>query len=119
MKTRPARAGLYLVCLLATTLCPGCGPRNDQKAWMMYADRLSPGVGQAKVDEFVREWGAPRQQIRLSDGYACNWRFSKGTRSAGFAYFISVGQAHEMYDDLTLIFDQDDTLREWKVECIR
>jgi len=61
----------------------------------------------------------PHKQLPLEEGYAYNWRFSKGSRSVGFAYFISVGEVKSRYDDVLLIFDRDNVLREWKVECER
>jgi hypothetical protein len=67
----------------------------------------------------VREWGMPDRQLQLDDGYAYNWHFGKGTRSVGFAYFISVGKSHAAYDDVTLFFDDKGILREWKARCER
>lgn len=110
---------LILTSLLVGAGLTGCGPRTDRKAWMTYAERLSPAVGTAKIDEFVSTWGMPQQRIELDSGYACRWHFSKGTQSVGVGYILSVGHAHEAYDDVVLIFDADHTLREWKAECLR
>ncbi len=113
------RSCLLCAGLLLTATCAGCAGKAEKKAWGRYAERLSPSVGQANADEFVREWGMPHKQVRLDDGYAYNWHFSKGTRSVGFAYFLSVGKSHATYDDVMLIFDESDVLREWRVECER
>ncbi|MFH1747110.1 MAG: hypothetical protein ABIG44_08710 [Planctomycetota bacterium] len=111
-----------LLLMLLTTgcvACFGCAGKAERKAWDRYADFLSPRVGESKVDEFVQEWGMPDSRIELDDGYACNWHFSKGSRSVGFSYFVSVGEARETYDDVLLMFDDEHTLRSWRVECER
>lgn len=122
MRRRSANLGAALLLvagLMAAVLCPGCGPKADRGAWLDYAERLSPQVGQAKFDEFVREWGMPHRRVDLDDGYACNWHFSKGTRSAGIGYIVSFGRSYQAYDDVLLIFDDNHVLKEWKVECTR
>lgn len=119
MVNRRVRIGWRCVGLLLMASLAGCAGKAEKKAWLRYAEQLSPAVGEASSDDFVREWGMPHKQLDLEDGYAYNWYFSKGTRSVGFAYFISVGESRAAYDDVTLFFDEKDILREWKVECER
>ena len=119
MKVIRARFLTFLICSLAVAVCAGCSGRRDDDAWERYAERLSPAVGEAKSDEFIKEWGAPHKKAPLDEGYTYNWHFSKGRRSLGFSYLLSVGSSHEAYDDVLLVFDEEDTLQEWRAECIR
>lgn len=112
-------ACVVLLVLIGGLLASGCAPRNDRDAWLDYAETLGPRVGTAKIDEFVREWGMPHQRLELDVGYACSWHFTKGTRSAGVGYIVSVGHAHEAYDEVLLVFGDDHVLCEWKVQCMR
>lgn len=108
-----------LIALLSLISSVGCAGKSEKKAWMKYADRIAPVVNEARLDDFVAEWGMPDRRLELDEGYACQWYFSKGTRSVGFAYFISIGSARQAYDDVLLIFDDENILRDWHVECKR
>ncbi len=119
MHDRHVRRSALLVAGLCLALVTGCAGNAEKKAWKHYAQELDPAVGHAKLDHFIHEWGMPHKRIKLDDGYACNWHFSKGSRSVGLSYFVSVGESHAAYDDLTLFFDDKNVLRDWRAECAR
>ncbi len=113
------RWSAMLVMSAGLVMATGCAGSAEKKAWKHYAEELDPAVGHTKLDHFIHEWGMPHKRITLDEGYACNWHFSKGTRSAGVGYIVSVGQSHAAYDDLTLFFDDKNVLRDWRAECKR
>lgn len=111
---------LYLLAFLSTWLLfSGCAAARDKKAVARYEAELQPEVGIETVETYVKRWGTPTQRITVPDGELFCWRISRGSRSGGVGYILSVGQSYEQYDDLRLKFDKQSVLRDFTVECMR
>jgi len=97
----------------------GCAATRDKKAVQRYEEELRAEVGVKTVETYIKRWGTPTQQIDVPDGVMLCWRISRGSRSSGVGYILSVGQSYEQYDDLRLKFDESHVLRDFAVECMR
>lgn len=90
------------------------------KAIKQYKEQLDPSIGKMTKDDYIKAWGPPLSTTPVSDGEVCVWHFSYGTRAvAGGSQYIVNVSAHEMYDKLTLTFDNDGVLDTWRARCQR
>jgi hypothetical protein len=112
---RRKQASVLFSCMLAgAAVLSGCA--GSKKAVEVYRENLDAVVGKATYDGFVGIWGPPDAKERISSGWVAQWHHSYGTRA------VEVGRwatAHETYDEVTLTFDEDGTLRNWRVRVQR
>ncbi len=81
---------------------------------------LDPMVGTASQEDVVRQFGAPVDRQRV--GSLDIWTFHQSFGTRGGAYVTpynsagayATGQAHEVYDRLTLTFGPRGILESWR-----
>lgn len=112
--------GGVALAFLAASFSGGCAQIAVNRALKQYKEQLGPEIGKATKDDYIKAWGPPRSTTSISDGKVCVWYFSYGTRAyaSGSRYAVSA-RAHEMYDRLTMTFDKNGVLQQYRVWCQR
>jgi len=98
----------------------GCAQIAVNKIVKQYQQRFDADVGKATKDDYTKEWGPALRFAPVSDGEVCTWRFSYGTR--GYASGSGYGahaQAHEMYDEFIMTFDEKGVLKQHRFRVQR
>ena len=115
--TKVSSSLLVMVCCIPLCLSiPGCAQMAVNKRVKQYQERFDADVGNATKDDYIKEWGPPLRFAQISDGEVCTWRFSYGTR----AYTRGPhAQAHEMFDELILTFDEEGVLKQHRFRVRR
>lgn len=114
------RVVLASVCLVSCSMFLGCAQMAVKKSIKHYEEQLNPAIGKTTKDGFIKAWGPPNSTTTVKDGEVCVWHFSYGTRAvAGGNQYVATARAHEMYDKLTMIFNDKGMLQSWRVWCQR
>jgi len=106
-----------MLCLL---LMAGCAQMAVDRRLKEYQALFDPMIGKATQTDIVRQFGAPlaRQTIGALEMWTYHQLF--GTRGGAYVSpynqygTYAAGQAHEVYDRLTLTFDGAGVLESWR-----
>ncbi len=87
--------------------------------------QLDPLLGVATKDDIAARFGIPDRTAQLGSSDVWEYKKSFGVRGAASAYTptsynqygvstYAQGRSHEVYDDVTLMFNQSGVLSNWK-----
>jgi outer membrane protein assembly factor BamE (lipoprotein component of BamABCDE complex) len=108
--------------IAAAVMClviAGCAAMEAQKRLKEYEGIFEPMVGKARQAEVVRQFGEPMRKDRLGSTelwyYHIPYKDPKGAQgSKGLEGGYAVGSESEVFDDLTVEFDQKGYLKSWR-----
>lgn len=114
------RTLLAAIFLFGVVLCGGCARIAANKALKQYEESLKPLLNKSTKDDFIKSWGPPQSVTPVSDGEVCVWVFSHGSRAfATGGYYAVQAQAIDMYDKLTMTFNEAGVLQQYQAFCQR
>ena len=103
----------------------GCASMQVNSRLQEYKSKLDPMLGKATKDDIVAMFGMPSRTAQLGNSEAWEYHRSFGVRGGANAYTpnprnpygvntYASGQSHEVYDQLTLTFDQNGVFQNWQ-----
>ena len=82
-----------------------------------YKETLDPLVGSATREDMVLRFGMPDKKEQLGKIEVWHYQQSFGTRGGAYVPYGSnyaISRAHEVYDSVTLMFNEEGTLINWR-----
>jgi hypothetical protein len=81
-----------------------------------YSVRLMPIVGRGTRDDVAREFGLPSAKQSIGKSEVWEYRTSKGVVTGGNGSVLRPIYSHELFEKLTVMFDDAGILRSWSLE---
>ncbi len=110
--------------LVVIVLVSGCAAMQAKSQLKNYSDMLNPILGVATKRDITARFGMPTRTASIGNGEVWEFHQSFGIRG-GFSSYTpqspnaygptyTHGQSREVYDKVTLIFDENGILQNWR-----
>jgi len=118
MKKLTTIFSLALFCLI---IFPSCAHQQATSRVNEYKEMLDPLIGVASKDDILVQFGIPQRKSNTENLEVWEYLQSFGTRASAQGFSNPYGynataysRSHEVYDKVTLYFDDSDLLHTWK-----
>jgi len=100
----------------------GCAHQQANTRVNEYKVMLDPLIGVSSKDDIIVQFGIPQRKSSTDNLEVWEYHKSFGTKGSAQGFSnpygyntTAYGRSHEVYDKVTLIFDDSDLLYTWKV----
>ena len=112
------------VCAILLTIFVGCAQIQVNNRLQEYKVMLDPMIGVATMDDIATRFGVPVRTVKLGSSEVWEYHKSFGVRGTANAYTptsynqygvstFAQGRSHEVYDKVTVTFDNSGILKNW------